>query len=111
MENKQCSTCNEVKPIADYNVKSDSKTGYSARCKMCDKKARKTKSPRIPVTKEGGKKCNKCKVEKPLADFARNTSRPDGLHPECRVCEKARRMARKTNEIDYASFYLPVNNY
>ena len=111
IENKQCSTCKEVKSIDNYNVKTDSKTGYSARCKMCDKKARKTITKRTPVTKEGVKVCNKCKEEKPLSAYPRNNARPDGLHPECKACEKARRMAQKTNEINYAAFYLPVNYY
>lgn len=111
IENKQCSTCKELKSIDNYNVKTDSKTGYSARCKQCDKKARKTVFKRIPVTKEGVKICSKCKEEKTLTSYARNNSKADGLHPECKACEKSRRMAKKTNEINYAAFYLPVNYY
>lgn len=32
------------------------------------------------------KRCSKCRVEKPLADFPSNNSRKDGLNPSCRKC-------------------------
>jgi hypothetical protein len=34
------------------------------------------------------KKCNKCKVEKPLTEFHKNKSRKDGLQLKCKICGK-----------------------
>ncbi len=34
------------------------------------------------------KTCPKCQIEKPAADFAKSTNRPDGLQYQCKACEK-----------------------
>ena len=33
------------------------------------------------------KVCTKCGVEKPLDQFAKNSSKPDGLSPQCKECK------------------------
>lgn len=42
------------------------------------------------------KRCPKCKTVKPLAEFGKNRSRPDGLTPECRMC--AREAERRSRD-------------
>ncbi len=39
------------------------------------------------------KRCNKCKVVKPLTDYQRDASRPDGFSYCCGECEQARKRA------------------
>lgn len=43
------------------------------------------------------KRCSACKTKKPLAEFAKNRSRKDGLQTSCRPCdrERARRYYRE----------------
>ncbi len=45
------------------------------------------------------KTCHRCHEEKPISEFARNSSQKDGHHVRCRSCESAyqkeRRAARK----------------
>ena len=33
------------------------------------------------------KVCTKCGIEKPLDQFAKNSSKPDGLSPQCKECK------------------------
>ena len=35
-----------------------------------------------------GKACRRCNEQKPISDFYRDESRPDGLTLECRECRK-----------------------
>lgn len=45
------------------------------------------------------KACCRCRAEKPIEEFGKNSSRKDGLSPECRVCVKERnRAARNSSE-------------
>ena len=32
------------------------------------------------------KKCSKCKIEKPVIDFSKNSTSKDGLRPDCKTC-------------------------
>lgn len=34
------------------------------------------------------KKCNKCKIEKPLSEFSKDKNRKDGLQPRCKSCNR-----------------------
>lgn len=36
------------------------------------------------------KKCNRCLIEKPKADFFKDASNKDGLNRECRACASRR---------------------
>jgi hypothetical protein len=55
----------------------------------------------IKITFSQGKKCSRCGVVKPVADFPPDKTCKDGLRPECRDCHnKARR--RKRMFIRYA---------
>ncbi len=35
------------------------------------------------------KQCSRCKVEKPLIDFSKQTRNTDGLRPYCKSCDNA----------------------
>ena len=106
---KQCSKCNETKYLQEFSRNPTSKTGYRSTCKKCDAKQKKNK-PRVErVVADGIKVCGTCKIEMPLVNFARNTTKADNLNYECKACEKSRRIERKAQDINYAAFYYPIN--
>lgn len=39
-------------------------------------------------TPEGMKRCGSCRVLKGVAEFGRQTQRPDGLNPSCKQCRR-----------------------
>ena len=41
MDEKKCSTCGDVKPLGEFNVKTSSHDGHCAQCKVCRSTARK----------------------------------------------------------------------
>lgn len=58
-------------------------------------------APRPPVHAVDGKKyCGTCETTKPAGEFAKNTSRPDGLQSRCKPCSRAgtARSAEKRKE-------------
>ncbi len=40
---KQCSKCNEQKPLAAFNTRPDRKSGYRSECKRCQYQAQRTR--------------------------------------------------------------------
>ena len=46
------------------------------------------------------KKCNRCKIRKPLSDFYRNVDRKDGLLEVCKTCSKKRNKKLYPNRKD-----------
>ncbi len=50
--------------------------------------------PKTTVTK----RCSACKTFKPLLDFCKNKSQPDGHHSDCRVCKKTYQRAYQSTE-------------
>lgn len=39
----------------------------------------------------GGKRCEKCREERPLSAFGRDAHEPDGLNRKCRECRRSTR--------------------
>jgi len=111
--NKLCISCHKVKPRCDYYKATSSRDGMMSECKECtrvrhrnsnkkkiDKEIVETRRDRrrrqmlIPTTKteieSKTKRCGTCKLYLTLDDFHRNSSKPDGLHTECKKCKAKR---------------------
>jgi hypothetical protein len=41
------------------------------------------------------KTCSKCKEKKPLEEFSKDKSRPDGKEPRCKLCNRAAKAKRR----------------
>src|SRR3989344_9381789 len=41
------------------------------------------------------KTCSKCKIEKPVTEFHKDTSRKSGLQPQCKICKRELEKSRK----------------
>lgn len=55
------------------------------------------------------KTCSKCGEVKPLSDFAKNKSRPDGVQHHCKVCNKGYREIDREKNIAYLREYQAKN--
>jgi predicted GIY-YIG superfamily endonuclease len=47
------------------------------------------------------KKCNKCLLEKPITDFSKDKSRPDGYQYDCKACKKIQNEKNKEWRKEY----------
>lgn len=57
------------------------------------------------------KTCNNCGQEKKLSEFYHDRSRNDGHSPRCKVCEDAKRAARRAENADqYRAFIRHYRN-
>lgn len=92
MDAKWCRGCMTNKPVDQFNKDSRKRTGLCSRCKACDKKkydAYATRLAQNPVAPPEEKVCPVCSRTLPAKEFNRDTSRPDGLQSQCRLCKRA----------------------
>ena len=93
---KRCSQCGKEKPISEFYLRYGGKKGHMAHCKQChDDYARRKreeyrKAHPEPVYPEGYQRCCHCHEVKPYSEYYRNRSRKNGIHAECKACERAR---------------------
>lgn len=113
MESKKCTKCQKVKPLSDYCVKTYYKGGLNSQCRQCAAiYQRKVNWKPKPPHKEGTKSCNTCKEEKEYKFYSRSKTGIDGYVVRCKECQADAKISKQNSkEIDYASFYLPVNFY
>lgn len=55
------------------------------------------------------KACGKCRIEKPVADFARCRSNPDGLQAWCKACHRDRYQANREQRLAQQREYREAN--
>ena len=84
-DTKQCSSCGKVKPHNEYHVKSDTKDGLRAQCKLCRRNEHRRKKGR-PEEPQGFKQCGCCKKVLPHDSFSKCAPTRDGLRRICRAC-------------------------
>ena len=85
----ECSDCKKVKPLSEFYVRPEYKTGYCPRCKECsvileskNREHRRVEKKNTPTTKQ----CTKCHKVKRFDEFSLDTSRLDGLACWCKDC-------------------------
>jgi hypothetical protein len=94
---KQCRKCNRAKPLDIFSPEKNGLGGRTSKCKECvasitrKKRGYETDSYRPNVEIKAidgvaGKPCTKCKVWKPLADYAKRYNGLGGKGPDCREC-------------------------
>lgn len=112
MKEKKCSYCKKTLPILSFYSNPNGRDGLFATCKDCCS-IKEKKRKKVVQHKEGTKECMKCKEKKPYEFFGTNKHKADGYHYYCKACMKLDRekYLKKNKEIDYASFYLPINYY
>lgn len=106
---KKCTTCGEIKPLAQFYNSKASKDGKFPHCKECDRiknkerlKARdkersrekgmiekpEEKMPEENTAKK--KRCSSCGIAKLLKEFSNNKATRDGKCYSCKACDRER---------------------
>lgn len=91
---KVCSRCKTEKLISEFSKSKFTKDGYSHTCKQCDsdkykqtKRYQKVLERKKRIRTRTRKTCSKCKTEKPLEEFIRDSSSVDGYATICKECK------------------------
>jgi hypothetical protein len=103
---KTCTKCKKEKPLTEFCVKAYFKGGYNSQCKQCQRVDRNKKAKPKRPHKEGQKACAGCGEMKDYGAFPRSRSTKDGYVHKCKACYTTTKKANM--EINYASFYYPV---
>lgn len=97
MATKRCSRCKQEKPVTEFNKNRRMKGGLHHYCRECNraylreyKKKNAARNPdEIVVPPE--KRCPECGVTRPVSEWYRCRTRPDGLADYCKPCMRAYR--------------------
>lgn len=97
---KECLSCKKEKVLTDFYVQAKGKYGRSSKCKDCIKiiKTKVCESGNVQAPNE--KQCKTCNSTKPISDFSKHNSSPDGFHNNCKIClnERCRELYKKRQE-------------
>jgi len=63
----------------------------------------------VKLSTSESKKCTKCGVEKPHADFHKDKAKKDGLKSRCKSCRAAYSMANREHRAEYLAEYREAN--
>ena len=90
VETKKCLTCNEIKDILNFGIKTNSKDGHASYCKTCiNTKGKKTRQDNEQKCTLLSKKCNTCKEDLQIELFWNcKTNKKDGKDNKCIKCHK-----------------------
>ena len=107
-EVKQCSDCEEVKPVGEFFMQSAKLRTRQTFCKECSKvrkdKLAKKKAKELANKPAGERKfCRTCSDEKELSEFY--VSSRDGTMPDCKECTSARARERKAAKPNARKMY------
>lgn len=99
---RRCARCGETKPLAAFNSdnsrRATSRGNVASRCKSCVSQSR-TVYPILaddhPDMVNGRRSCIKCGLEKPLNNFGKQRSCPQGRQSTCKRCMNDYRNARR----------------
>ena len=97
---KRCSTCQQVRPSADFWRSLGSADLLSVNCKTCtvvngqrDRAEREARQAETVGKKS--KQCGFCKSTKPLTAFAKIASAKDGMRKTCAPCVSTQGVKRR----------------
>lgn len=90
VKEKKCSKCREIKNIDDFSYSINQKDGFNHTCKVCSNIQNKIFNEiyknKIDKTSRISKICFKCKIEKEITLFPKETKSPDGYSYKCKKC-------------------------
>jgi hypothetical protein len=93
-DRKRCKTCQEVKPLDAFPPSKRTTDGRIGTCRACKNAHNRAvyanrAKPAYQPSNRTTKRCPSCGLTKPIADFNRNRTRPDGYASSCRLCANA----------------------
>lgn len=105
---KSCTVCKNEFPVTQFHRNANEPDGLSYLCKACSRKHTAASRNKNRVRNEvapaydGCKICTTCREEKPIQQFYRDSTKPDGFDYACRACSAgASRERRKKHEAAY----------
>ena len=97
---KKCSICKVIVPLNHFSKNCRMKDGLNYHCKYCYKQYMQQKKREVNLEHSvlgekvlehpvfaGTKKCSRCGVEKPLAEFYKSKKSKDGHMAQCKECK------------------------
>jgi hypothetical protein len=91
---KQCTRCEEMKPVSEFWRERRSPDGLQAWCRQCQTAYALSKN--FPASDTGTIVCVQCHVEKSVLQFYTNRRLKSGRVRLCRACMKSRRLYRSS---------------
>lgn len=105
---RQCSKCNQLKPLGEYHKAKRGKDGLRAECRPCRYVLKK-----VEIVPENFKKCVICNEIKELHCFPLRKGAKDGHRGNCTICNKKRNfnyfLENKEKFYDYKKKWLKNN--
>lgn len=91
---KSCPSCKTTKFLIYFFKRKQTKDGYSGTCKACTNKRLELSNLKWRSKHKGRiqKKCNKCRIIKPMAEFCKDTDSKDGYDDYCGSCQRPIRL-------------------
>ena len=88
---KRCTKCGIIAPLSDFPKHKRTKDGYNSWCKICInsfRRDRKLIMERNASERNASelKVCSKCKKEKSISEFHKDSKRLDGVRSACKDC-------------------------
>lgn len=91
MTEKRCTKCKSLKKLDEFNIRLAATDGTASQCRECRNAAKRAwyaKSSREVSVSE--KQCSRCGLVKSADEFPRHKAAADGLHSQCRKCNRER---------------------
>jgi hypothetical protein len=95
METKVCKQCGEIKELSEFRKDKKRNDGYDCYCKACRILNNHLKIEEYQLKRKiiDEKICSGCKIIKPVSEFGKDKSNPDGYQYYCRDCRS--KMSKK----------------
>lgn len=109
---KFCNSCQQWKNTNKFSKSCRTRDGLQSQCKDCVNRKYREKHPLPPEPKTGYKICVKCKQEKLLTDFVRNSMKPNDYGSYCKKCHNMRFQSEeyKKKKAEYDKQYYKDNH-
>jgi hypothetical protein len=85
---KVCRKCHIEKDVSEFNRNYGNKDGLNGWCKQCQSEAHKARKEKMVYIIAETKICGKCKKEKNIKEFQKDSKNHDGVQSACRQCVK-----------------------
>ena len=105
-EVKQCKTCDQVKPIAEFRRDPRCADGYRYSCEACIEQAHYSRYYKRGEQGEQLKRCETCGELKSVNEFPKDSKQMGGYRHSCKTCHKRKAESRaKKTQADYRQYY------
>jgi 5-methylcytosine-specific restriction endonuclease McrA len=106
VKSKKCSKCGEVKELGEFYKNSRNKDGYRNDCKVCFKAyCKNLRNKWKKESTQGTKKCPRCRKEKSLKNFHKDSTTKSGYRIYCKLCVNLYTRQYNIDNVEYRNEY------